>query len=147
MRRCNKLCLLSWQQRRVLLYAYLWLNALRLALWFFPFGTIRRQIENIKSIWICGRTTNPISIELVAWSVAVSSRYAPGTAKCLVQALTTQLLLNRYRYPHKLHIGVAMGESRTLEAHAWVECQGKVIIGGLSNLGKFRPLSKIGIGV
>jgi hypothetical protein len=32
-------------------------------------------------------------------------------------------------YPATLHIGVAKVEAQGLEAHAWVECLGKVVVG------------------
>lgn len=144
MRRRDKLRFLSWQQRRVLLYAFLLLNTIRLALWLLPFGTIRQQLKTVMSVWVCGEETKPVSVDFVAWAVSVAGYYAPGGAKCLARALTTQLLLNRYRYPNDLHIGVAKGDAQALEAHAWIEYQGRVIVGGLSNLDRFQPLSVAG---
>lgn len=144
MRRRNKLRFLSWQQRRVLLYACILLNAIRLALWLFPFGTTRHQLEAVLSVWVCNKTVKPVSVEFIVWAVAVAGRYAPWGAKCLARALTTQLLLNRYGYRHNLHIGVAKNDSQMLEAHAWIEYQGKVIVGGVSHLSRFKPLSTVG---
>ena len=144
MRRRDKLRLLSWQQQRVLLYACLLLNMIRLALWLLPFGTIRRQLKTTMSFWVY-EEAKPISVNFVVWAVAIASRYAPGGAKCLARALTTQVLLNRYGHHHELHIGVAKNSSQALEAHAWIEYQGQAIVGGLSNLSQFKPLSPAGI--
>ncbi len=146
MGRRDKLRLLSWQQRRVLLYAFLILNTVRLALWLLPFGTIRQQLQTVMSVWICSEKAKPVSVDFVAWAVSVAGYYAPGGAKCLARALTTQLLLNRYGYVHRLHIGVAKGESQMLEAHAWIEYEGRVVVGELRELDKFKTLSTAGVG-
>jgi hypothetical protein len=42
--------------------------------------------------------------------------------------------------PRSLRIGVAKGEAGKLEAHAWVESQGRIVIGGLRDLPYFTPL-------
>jgi hypothetical protein len=60
--------------------------------------------------------------------------------KCLARALTAQILLNRQGYLPKLCIGVSKGQNGKLQAHAWIECQGQVVIGNLSNLSDFVPL-------
>ena len=144
MRRRDKLRLLSWQQRRVLLYACLLINAIRLSLWLFPFGKIRRTLDVMLNAWVYSEKTSSVSVDFIAWAVSVASYYAPGGVKCLARALATQLLMNRYGYVHKLRIGVAKGEKQTLEAHAWIEYQGRVVVGGLSKLDRFRPLSNVG---
>lgn len=144
MRRRDKLRFLSWQQRRVLLYTFLILNTIRLALWLLPFGTIRQQLKTVMSAWICGEEEEPVSVDFITWTISVAGYYAPGGAKCLARALTTQLLLNRYGHVHSLHIGVAKGDSRTLEAHAWIEYQGQVIVGGSNELSRFKLLSAAG---
>jgi hypothetical protein len=80
-------------------------------------------------------------VELLIWAVTAASRYVPG-ATCLAQALAAQVLLGRTGYPARLRIGVAKGEERKFEAHAWVESQGRVVIGG-PGLGRFTPLTTL----
>jgi hypothetical protein len=67
----------------------------------------------------------------IAWAVAAVSSYVPN-ATCLVQALAAESLLARAGYPSRLHLGVARAEPpgrRTLDAHAWLECGGHVLLG------------------
>jgi hypothetical protein len=52
-----------------------------------------------------------------------------------------QILLQQQGYPASLQIGVAKGRDGQLEAHAWVESQGQVVIGNLENLAHFKLLS------
>ena len=53
---------------------------------------------------------------------------------CLTQAIVAQRLLRTKGYASDLRIGVRKGHGQPLEAHAWVEYQGVVVIGarGLS---------------
>lgn len=145
MRKLNRLLNLSGRQFRVLLFACLILNSIRLALWLFPFNFVRQKLAQISVVWICDDEPTSVSVGFIVWTVYIASRYTPGVAKCLVRALTTQLLLTRYGYTHQLHIGVAKGAANTLEAHAWVEYKGRVIVGWLKNLSRFKALSNEGI--
>jgi len=84
------------------------------------------------------------SVDKVIWAVSVASHYMPGGVKCLARALATQILLHWHGYPADLQIGVAKGEAGQLEAHAWVESQGQIVMGYLSNLSRFTPLPALG---
>jgi hypothetical protein len=65
----------------------------------------------------------------IAWAVTVAARYIPGS-KCLVQAIAGRNLLASYGFPSEIHIGVAKDSKNWLSAHAWVEVEGKTVIGG-----------------
>lgn len=80
--------------------------------------------------------------ERIAWAVRAASRYVPDAA-CLTQALATQVLLARNGYPSNLRIGVTFGEQKSLHAHAWVEVQGRVLIGGGAFLEQLTPLADL----
>ncbi len=144
-KQCDKLFVLSRQEQRVLLYAVLLVNGLRLALWLLPFRVIKRQLATLSSVWVGHELAESVSIEHIIWVVGVASRYTFGRAMCLVQALTTQQLLLRYGYAHQLHIGVHKSAAGTLEAHAWIEYQNRTIVGNLSNLDQFKPLVPVEI--
>ena len=64
----------------------------------------------------------------------------PGNVKCLARALTTEVLMNRSGYTPELRIGIAQSKTGKLEAHAWIESQGKVLIGQLEDLTRFQIL-------
>ena len=68
------------------------------------------------------------------------SRYVPGST-CLVQALAGQWLLQREGYAPQLRIGVSKAEG--FEAHAWLELEGKVLIGGPEESARFTPFPPI----
>jgi hypothetical protein len=78
----------------------------------------------------------------IAWSVQVMARRLPGKMTCLIQALAADAMLRRRGYQPQMRIGVA-GRDRTgkIEAHAWVECEGKVVIGDVDDLATYAILS------
>jgi Transglutaminase-like superfamily len=74
--------------------------------------------------------------------VALASRYVP-TATCLAQALAGQTLLAQQGEPAVLRIGVAKNEAGKLEAHAWVESQGRIVIGASLDLCRYTQLPSV----
>jgi Transglutaminase-like superfamily len=141
MKRLCKFLSLSPIEQRLLLQAALWLGLITLGLRVFSFQTIRR--------WLAGMARGPVvlthtqpSPEQVTWGVRVASRYIP-VATCLPQALAAQMLLKQKGYPAFLRVGIAKGEQGQLEAHAWVESYGQIIIGDLKNLGRYTQLPSL----
>ena len=83
--------------------------------------------------------TNQV-VRQVIWSVEKSARLMPGGAKCLAKALTTQVLMERRGCDCAFKIGVAKTDKGELEAHAWIEKDGQVIMGMLPDLDRFKSL-------
>jgi len=76
----------------------------------------------------------------IAHAVLRAQRGVPGVYRCLPAAYAGHLLLHRYGYPSIIHVGVGRDPQGALEAHAWVECEGTILIGDLPDLGRFVPL-------
>ena len=53
-----------------------------------------------------------------------------GNKPCLTQALALQWLLRRRGEKVQVHIGVRKNEDGVFAAHAWLEKEGRVLIGG-----------------
>lgn len=138
MRRLRKFLNLRASDHYLLFRAVVLLGAIRLGLWLLPFQALRRLLAGLAQT--TSQAEAQVSIQQVVWTVQVASRCMPGGVKCLARALTTKVILGWYAYPAELRIGVAKGEAGQLEAHAWVESQGRVVIGGLSDLPRFTPL-------
>jgi hypothetical protein len=137
MTRLRKFLTLAPSDRRLLLQSAVLLAAVRLGLWLLPFRTLRRLLGRVKT-----PTGMPgggaAALDRVAWAVTKASRYVPE-ATCLTQALAAQIMLARLGVPARVRIGVARGENAELVAHAWVEGQGQIVVGG-SNLERYTPL-------
>lgn len=130
---------LPFSERLIIVKSAILLVLIRLGLFLFSFKTLLRIVEWIKIKSRQASHINGIGSDRIAWAVVVTSRYIPFT-KCLAQALVTQVLYSRYGYTAHLRIGVAKDGPEKLKAHAWVESQGKIVIGDLKNLSQFSPL-------
>jgi hypothetical protein len=107
----------------------------RIGLWTMPF----RKIQAFAARLGCRRvspTAKRLSPQELTSLVTVGADYVPA-ASCLTQALVAQAVLKRYRYEPVLRIGVTRGPAGAFQAHAWVECDGQVIIGQAGMLGNY----------
>jgi hypothetical protein len=137
----KKFFCLSGAERRLLLKAMLLICAVRLMLRLLPFRMVRELLTKLSHKAAAGVDAEQGSIERVAWAVTVSSRYVPA-ATCLTQALVTKLLLARFGHHATVRIGVARSDAGEMQAHAWVESSGKIVIGGSeSSLQRYTPLA------
>ncbi|WPC43293.1 lasso peptide biosynthesis B2 protein [Clostridium sp. JS66] len=66
----------------------------------------------------------------VSWAVNIISRNTPWESKCLVKALTAQVLLKQKRISSTLYLGVAKDKENKLIAHAWLRSGKDIITGG-----------------
>jgi len=78
----------------------------------------------------------------VAWAVTAAGRRLPLKTTCLVDALVTDTMLRRRHHASEVRFGVRLGERQPqLDAHAWVECEGDLVIGLLDDLNEYTPLA------
>lgn len=71
------------------------------------------------------------------------AQLVPG-ASCLTQALALQYLLARAGHACELHIGVRCSGAGRFEAHVWVCCNGRIVLGAATTrLADFTPLVKL----
>ncbi|MBC7236965.1 MAG: lasso peptide biosynthesis B2 protein [Chloroflexi bacterium] len=106
------------------------LLAIRLGLWLLPFNVLRRLV---RAAHRTARGAAMDSVKDIAWAVSVARRYVPR-ATCLTQALAVEALLCRRGYIPSVRFGVRKKEGALIEAHAWVECAGQVVVGGPESL-------------
>jgi Transglutaminase-like superfamily len=120
----SKLIALPRVRRALLVRALVTVTAFRVALTVLPFRWTRRLAAREHAGGAPGA-----SVEDLAWAVSAAARRIPR-ATCLTQALALQALLAREGHDATLRLGVARGELGALEAHAWLESGGRVVIGG-----------------
>jgi Transglutaminase-like superfamily len=109
----------------------------RLSLSILPFTLVRRMLDGLKCLrwrWLAGS-----SPEQAVWIVKTVARFVPG-ATCLTQALVTETLYALRGDAAQTCFGVSRNASR-LQAHAWVQSGGKVILGA-AEAGKFTTLAR-----
>lgn len=126
-RKLQKFLDLSAPDRRLLWKAILSLSAVRIGLWILPFARVRRWLANIGG---ASASTSKFSPERLAWAVDVAANVVPAGGHCLTQALTLQLLMHQNGYSCEVCFGIHPGSIGVVAAHAWLEHDGRVLIGG-----------------
>jgi len=110
------------------------------------FQTLRGLLVGLTRFSLRFRKLEGCSTEGVVWAVESAGRLLPWASTCLTQALTAQVLLLQLGRPALVHIGTVKGENGDLQAHAWVESRGEVLIGG-RELERFTPLTVLDGGI
>ena len=145
MERMLKFLRLPSTDRRLLVESWVLLGAIRLGLRLLPFQTLRSLLARMSGPPPAMPEADQASMERVAWAVSVASWHIPGVSTCLVQALAAQVLLGRRGHAASLRIGVERTTESGFQAHAWVESQGKSVVGGEEPLLRYTPLSSLGV--
>lgn len=125
----------------LLLKSSIWIIATRIALGLLPFKTVRTRMAK----WGKSHNLDELSsannrVEKIIWAVELSSRYLLPQSPCLTKALVAQMMLSQQGYATLLRIGVARNPDGTLQAHAWLEREGEIMVGYLHNMQQFTPL-------
>ena len=139
MNRLHKFFRLPRSERWLLIKAALLLGLIRIGLRLLPFQTLKQLLDSASRAFAESRAANQFSSDRIAWAVTAASRYVLGDKPCLTQALAVQLLLKRRGYPASLRIGVSRTAGNQLQAHAWVESEDRVVVGG-GELSRYTPL-------
>jgi len=122
--------------RALLVQSVTWLGAARIALWVLPFQAARRLLSRS----LPPATGSLVTAERITWALARARRAVPR-ATCLPLALAAEALLLRCGLPAELRIGVVKTAQGRLEAHAWVESGGRIVVGELDEgLSRYTPL-------
>ena len=139
MGRLRKFLGLAPRQRWLLIKAAALLATVRLSLWLLPFPTARALFDGMarRSRRLAA---DPIPVVELAGAVEVASRFVPWAHHCLTKALAGRIFLIRHGHPAEVRFGVAREAKEDFLAHAWLESEGSVVIGG-SDLGRYATLS------
>jgi Transglutaminase-like superfamily len=133
---------LSSAERSLFFQALALVTIIRIGLRLLPFRVMRNWVEHFRKSPGLRSDLDYRNIRQVAWAVEAASRRIPGTT-CLPQGMATHLLLGRLGQPSELRLGVALKPEGQLEAHAWVEVQGRVVSGGaIEKFHRFVPLQE-----
>jgi len=141
MARLSKFLRLRSADRGLLLKTMLLVWTVRLGLWLLPFHVVRQLLAKLALKSASSQNGGRALVDRDIWAVTVACRYVP-LATCLTQALVTKVLLGRHGHHATVRIGVARSDGGELQAHAWVESNGRVVIGGSeASLKHYIPLA------
>jgi len=131
---------LPWGQKAAAVRVSLMVLGVRAALQVLPYRTVQRwlaqgarDVSSLAPEVVHARRRRIVSL------VAATSKHLLGDKPCLTQALVAQRLLRQQGYDTELRIGVTK-DGEELLAHAWLEREGQVVIGGQSSQGRYVPL-------
>jgi hypothetical protein len=133
---------LAGKERLLVLEALAVVVAVRMGLWLLPFQKLRVLVTEVGQRPIRSHRSNSLPIDRIAWAVRATSQYVPQ-ATCLTQALSGQVLLARRGHPTRLRIGVAKKSQEGLGAHAWLECEGRIVLGDHGSLAVYTPFPSL----
>lgn len=119
-----------WEDWGLLLQAGVFTVCVRVGLSVLSLSRVTRELRRLATAPPRSTTTSQYRLR-ASWAVrAVGKRLLPNRP-CLTQALVLQYMLLRHGDDSaQLHIGVTKDEDGALQAHAWVERNGHVLIGG-----------------
>jgi hypothetical protein len=123
----------------LLLRALFLLIRVRFGLWLLPYRSVSRWAQSASQP-SRHKQSQPIwNIDEICRAITLAARFVPG-ASCLTQALVGQILLGQAGYAVTLQIGVLRKGGGPLQAHAWLESAGQVILGNMPELSQMQPL-------
>jgi hypothetical protein len=112
-----------------------------MALHWVSLPTLRRRLWRALSVNVQLSESERLPMTRVLRCAAVASKLAPMPATCLARALVVEALLRRHGYAVQMRIGVRRPESQSFAAHAWLEYEGKIVVGGPESLvGQYHVL-------
>jgi hypothetical protein len=121
----------------LLIEAAILLVAVRFGLALMGFRRLRTALPRVT-------TSRQQPRDRVVWAVKAIARRLPA-ARCLSQALVMNALLSRHGHASDLKIGVRLADRTVrdvpLDAHAWVECDGRIVIGAIADLDEYAVLA------
>jgi len=115
------------EARIALVEAMLLLISIRILLAAFGLKNVR---STLKPAGRALHTKSRLQGEEILRLVQAAARRCPVGSTCLTRALAGQLLLRKAGIESRLCIGVMRDQLRAFQAHAWLERDGKVILGG-----------------
>jgi hypothetical protein len=107
-----------------------------------PIPTVRRWLARLRPL--ARACAGPVSEGRILWAIDASARYRAATSTCLTRALAAEWLLGSAGAPRTMVIGVARPGGGVIHAHAWLERDGRVIVGGADATRAYVPLAAWG---
>jgi hypothetical protein len=106
-----------------------------------PFSILRRVLQRWRYAGVA--PAGSISIERIGWAVLAVARRFPVGLTCLAEALAADAMLRGHGFAPRLRFGVRppRAEYARIEAHAWVECEERIVVGRLDDLAEYTVLA------
>ena len=87
---------------------------------------------------------SPVRVDQAARMVSIAAVRGPYKARCLEQAITVWWMLGVMGISSTIRLGIYKS-GQSVEAHAWVLHEGKIVIGQMNEQKEFTPLLDVNI--
>lgn len=132
----------AWAQKFTLSRTAVLIVCMRLGLWLLPYKKLCKLVDRTSK---SSRQPAPLSYrerKQVIWAVRSLSKRMMPDKPCLTQALVLKWLLQRKGEEADIHIGVRKNEDGEFAAHAWLEQDGNILIGGKASPFQYSRLKQ-----
>lgn len=144
MRKIRNLWARPWSDWWMLFRALLLTGLIRGALSIWSLRKVTRGLRRVAQLLPQWSEETPTYCERAIWATRATGYRLLPERPCLTQALVLQyLLLRRGVDSSELKIGVTKGTEGELMAHAWVERNKRVLIGGKESPSKYQQLAGV----
>ncbi len=138
----TKFLRLPFPEKRGLVESLSLMLIFRAGLHLVPFRTVCRRLKRMERAGGPPFRREGDEITAITRSIVRANRLLGWRDDCLPQALTACLLMKRQGLAANLRIGVKNGSDGQLRAHAWVEHNGQIVVGGTGpDLQSYTPLT------
>ena len=137
---------LSAADRWLVIEAAALLAAVRLGIAGARVSVLRRALDRSLRLLTPHSVGKPVPpVSRLGWAVAAASRHVPFRSTCLVESLAVDAMVRRRGYARgyasDIRFGVRPPRGGVLAGHAWVEHDGAVVFGSLTELAEYSVLS------
>ena len=129
--------------RNLLIRAAFLLLLTRCGLVLLGYARLRRLLSGVSRPHLRAPSECPGEVDRIIWAVSTTGAKVLRERPCLVIAMATHCLLSWRGVRTDLRIGAVRGLAGNLEAHAWVEQNGRVLIGQSPSLGRYHRLPAV----
>jgi hypothetical protein len=137
-RKLNRFLALSRRDRFLICEAAVMLAAARLCALTVPLRVLAKWLSRMPDAAV----SDPELVARVGKAIGMAARHVPWNAVCLPQAMAAKAMLVRRGQGSAFHLGATIGKDGRPDAHAWLECDGRIVTGGagmrgISHLARF----------
>ena len=133
----KKILILSPEERALCLHAAFWLVKIFIFLKVFPYRKVLISIQKRALKPVFHRRSRILSADNICRIIEKCARNLPIALTCLPQALAGFVLCRQYGYKANLRIGARNVPSAGFTAHAWLEFEGRIIMGALPDIDSY----------
>jgi len=132
---------LTFKKKLLLVITFFLTGFIRLIILFVPFRLVAKLmgVEGLETNYYNSKVEHLHKVRVIGWAVGTVSRHTPWKSRCMVQALTAQLLLRFFGVPATLYLGVNKNKEGQLIAHAWLR-SGAEIVTGADTMADFQAI-------